>query len=126
MYDVMPEGMKNYLRYYGRHFNKKLCNFAISQMKHKGKSKIYTKQEIDDLMTKNKIEIKNNQLYDYVYVFNMAAKDYMGTSLPDEKYVTIFTKDMVDDEDAVDGQIWTMWYASTVRRGIPIEWEDML
>jgi hypothetical protein len=27
-YDIKPEGFINYLRYYGEHFNKKLCEFA--------------------------------------------------------------------------------------------------
>lgn len=27
-YDIKPEGFLNYLRYYGPHFNKKLCDFA--------------------------------------------------------------------------------------------------
>ena len=32
IYDEMPEDMKHYLRYNGRHFNRKLCDFAISKM----------------------------------------------------------------------------------------------
>ena len=31
-YDVLPPAMINYLRYYGRHFNKKLCDFATKRM----------------------------------------------------------------------------------------------
>jgi hypothetical protein len=27
-YDIKPESFINYLRYYGPHFNKKLCEFA--------------------------------------------------------------------------------------------------
>ena len=32
IYDDMLEDMKHYLRYNGRHFNRKLCDFAISKM----------------------------------------------------------------------------------------------
>ena len=32
IYDELPEGMKEYLRYNGRHFSRKLCDFAISKM----------------------------------------------------------------------------------------------
>jgi hypothetical protein len=32
VYDVLPEGMVNYLRYNGRHFSSKLCDFAVKQM----------------------------------------------------------------------------------------------
>jgi hypothetical protein len=31
-YDIRPQAMTNYLRYYGMHFNKKLCDFAVSKM----------------------------------------------------------------------------------------------
>jgi hypothetical protein len=27
-YDIRPKAFENYLRYYGSHFNKKLCEFA--------------------------------------------------------------------------------------------------
>jgi len=32
--DDRPVSMKRYLKYYGQHFNKKLCEFAVSLMKH--------------------------------------------------------------------------------------------
>jgi len=31
-YDILPEDMMNYLRYNGRHFNKKLLEFAVDKM----------------------------------------------------------------------------------------------
>jgi hypothetical protein len=34
IYDDRPTAMKRYLKYYGQHFNKKLCQFAISKMDH--------------------------------------------------------------------------------------------
>lgn len=30
-FDVLPEDMINYLRYNGRHFNHKLCSYAVSK-----------------------------------------------------------------------------------------------
>ena len=35
-YDDMPKYMKQYLRNYGWHFNKALCNYAVSLMKKGG------------------------------------------------------------------------------------------
>ena len=32
IYDELPEDMIEYLKYNGRHFNKHLCDFAVSQM----------------------------------------------------------------------------------------------
>ena len=31
-YDTIPEGMKRYINNYGCHFNKKLCDEAVSRM----------------------------------------------------------------------------------------------
>lgn len=33
IYDELPEDMFNYLSHNGRHFNNKLCDFAVSKMK---------------------------------------------------------------------------------------------
>jgi hypothetical protein len=32
-YSKLPSGLEDYLSCYGWHFNKKLCDFAVSQMK---------------------------------------------------------------------------------------------
>ena len=51
-YDNKPEDMINYMRYYGPHFNKKLCDFAVSLMtKEDGKPiKPFTKDEVKMMM----------------------------------------------------------------------------
>jgi len=38
-YDIKPEAFLNYLRYYGEHFNNKLCEFACG-MKDYNKEKL--------------------------------------------------------------------------------------
>lgn len=124
LYDDRPASMKRYLKYYGEHFNKKLCDFAISKMDH-GKTPI-NKDKINDILSKYNIELQNNQLYDYVYVYNMGNNDYMGSSIPDEKHLVLYVKDVIDDKDGYDGIVFNRWYADMVIQGIPIEWEDML
>jgi len=39
-YDIKPEAMINYLRYNGPHFNKKLLEFAVSNMTKQNDEKI--------------------------------------------------------------------------------------
>lgn len=123
-YDERPDSMKRYLKYYGEHFNKKLCNFAISKMKH-GKDPV-SKDKIDEIMTKYSIVLENNELYDYVFVYNMGNNDYMGSSIVDEKHLALYVRDVIDDQDGYDGIVFNRWYADTVVQGIPVEWEDML
>lgn len=124
VYDDRPTSMKRYLRYYGQHFNKKLCNFAISKMDH-NKQPI-NKDKVDEILSKHNINLENNELYDYVYVYNMGNNDFLGSSIQDEKHLAIYVKDVIDDEDGYDGIVFNRWYADMVTQGIPIEWADML
>ena len=123
-YDERPTSMKRYLKYYGEHFNKKLCDFAVSKMNH-GKPPV-TKEKVDEILTRHGIKLEHNELYDYVYVYNMGNNDYMGSSIIDEKHLALYVKDVIDDKDGYDGIVFNRWYADTVIQGIPIEWEDML
>lgn len=131
-YDVIPEDMINYLRHNGRHFNRKLCDFAVKQMTKVGsngkeeKIDLMTRTQIDDLLEKYKVKIENKILYDYVFVANMCKADYLGSSVPDEHHLALYVKDTLDDIDGCDGLTFTRWYASMVRKGVPIDWEEML
>ena len=124
IYDDRPTSMINYLKYYGQHFNKKLCQFAVSKMDH-GKT-LVSKEQVDNILNKYNIELENNELYDYVYVYNMGNNDFMGSSIADEKHLAMYVKDVIDDEDGYDGIVFNRWYADTVSTGIPIEWDEML
>jgi hypothetical protein len=123
-YDDRPPSMVRYLKYYGQHFNKKLCDFAVSKMNH-GKSPV-SKDTIDSILSKYNIVLENNQLYDYVYVYNMGNNDFYGSSIIDEKRLALYVKDVIDDKDGYDGIVFNRWYADTVSCGIPVEWEEML
>ena len=124
IYDDRPSSMKRYLKYYGQHFNKKLCNFAVSKMNH-GKTPI-TKEKVEEILMRNQVSLENNELYDHVYVYNMGNNDFLGSSIPDEKHLAIYVKDVIDDEDGYNGIVFNRWYADTVRLGIPIEWDEMV
>ena len=123
-YDDRPISMKRYLKYYGQHFNKKLCNFAVSKMSH-GKVPIQ-KEKVDEILNKHNVVLKYNELYDYVYVYNMGNNDFLGSSIPDEKHLALYVKNVIDDEDGYDGIVFNRWYADTVTQGIPIEWDEMI
>lgn len=133
LYDEIPEDMINYLRHNGRHFSRKLCDYAVSMMKHihpstgeVRKLDVIHKDQLDELLKLNNIEINNNQLYDYVYVANMCKADFLGHSVPDENHLCMFIKDVIDDVDGYDGIVFNRWYADMCRKGIPIDWYSML
>lgn len=130
-YDIKPEYMINYLRYYGPHFNKKLCDFAVGKMtKKSGSMQIpivpFTAAQVNEILESNGIKLKNNQLYDHVYVANMCKADFLGSSIVDNNHLAKYVKDVIDDDDAYDGIVFNRWYADMCRKGIVIDWEQMI
>lgn len=118
-YDIRPKEFINYLRYYGPHFNKKLCEFACKQLK----CKEYTKEKLDILLQSHKVELKDVKLYDPVYVANWCRATLYGSSISDEKHFVLFLKDIFEKEGNL---IFNRWYADCAKKGIPIDWEDMI
>lgn len=130
-YDDYPEAMLIYMRHYGPHFNRKLYEFAVGRMtkEEDGKEqkvKPYTKKDIDEILSLEGIELKNNQLYDAAYVATMCKADFLGSSIKDEKHLALYVKDVIDDIDAEDGIVFNRWYADMSYSGIAIDWETML
>lgn len=118
-YDIKPEGFINYLRYYGQHFNKKLCEFACSQLSNND----YNKEKVDKLLKSNNLTIKNAKLEDAVYIANWCKSTFYGSSIADEKHLALFIKDIFEKESEL---IFNRWYADIAKQGIPIEWENMI
>ena len=76
IYDELPEDMIEYLKYNGRHFNKHLCDFAVSQMEdNNGKINPYTEEQVDNILRAYNIHLDNDILYDKVFVANMCKTD---------------------------------------------------
>lgn len=118
-YDIKPESFINYLRYYGPHFNKKLCEFACKQLSKRE----YSKEKLDVLLQSHNIEIPNAKLYDTVYIANWCKSILYGSSIADENHLVLFIKDIFDKEANL---VFNRWYADMAKQGIPIEWEDMI
>lgn len=118
-YDIKPEGFINYLRYYGQHFNRKLCEFACNQLNNKE----YSKDKLEELLQSHNIELNNSKLYDFVYIANWCKNILYGSSIEDEKHFVLFIKDIFDKESDL---IFNRWYADMAKQGIPIEWDDMI
>lgn len=127
IYDDRPKDMIKYLKNYGWHFNKKMCEYAVKRMKKGSKSiDMMTKEYLDQLLKSYGVELENNELYDYVYVANMCLADFYGSSIQDEQHLVKYVKDVIDDEDAYDGIVFNRWYADMSKKGKTIDWEEML
>ena len=123
--------MVNYLRNYGKHFNKKMYEFAVSKMykMRNGKKEFIqpvTKEQFDTVMARHGIKLENDVMYNGVYVWMMGMADYFGSSIIDEAHMAMFVKDYVDDPDQADGFIFNRFFSDCVLKGEPIDWEEML
>jgi hypothetical protein len=123
-----PSGMKEYLSVYGWHFNNKMCDFAVSKMTKSNNQNInrFNKDEIDNILKRNSIVIKNDIGYDKVFVANMCITDYYGSSVIDENRLAKFIKDYLDDPDGYDEVAFTRYYADCIAKGVIIPWEDVV
>ena len=135
MYEVemMPAEMKAYLRNYGYSFSKKACEFAVSQMKRENKAtgkleKIepYSREKVEELMSKFGVKLENNIGYNFVYVLNMSLADYWKESIEDEQHLVKHVKAIIDDVDDNPDNLFRMWIAKMDGNGVPIPWEDLM
>lgn len=128
-----PKEMEDYLAHYGWHFNKKLCDYAVSLMKVKNPSsgkeeavEAMKRDEVMELLKRNNVKLENDVMYDSTYVANMVKADRWKSSVDDDRHHALAIKDDIDDIDAADGSVMYCWYAKMRKAGIPIMWEDML
>ena len=130
--DKYPSGMEDYLAFNGWHFNKKMCDWAVSKMykinvaKRKEFITPYTKETVENLLKANNVKLDSDLGYDAVYVANMAKADFYGSSISDDAHLAKFIKDYLDDPDGYDGIVFTRFYADCIGSGTPIMWENML
>lgn len=130
-YTGYPEGMDEYLSYYGWHFSKKMCEWAASRMyrlvnNRPIKIDPIKKEQLDEILKRYSVSLKNDNGYDAVYVANMCKADYLGRSVKDEGAMVQFIVDTIEDPDGYEGMVFTRFYADCVGSGTPINWEDML
>lgn len=131
--EMMPAAMKAYLRNHGYSFSKKACDFAVSLMERRNKAtdkaekiEAYSKEKVEELLSKNGVTLKNNIGYNFVYIANMSLSDYMKESIEDEAHLAKHIRCIIDDVDDNPENIFRMWVAKMDGNGIPIPWEDIM
>lgn len=132
-WEIFPEEMIMYLRNYGKHFSKKMYEFAVNGMykinKQNGRKSsvpLYTREQVDDILKRHGLQLENNVMYDAAYVMSMAMSDFYGTSLTSEQQLAQFVKDYVDDVDQADGFIFGRFHSDCILKGEAIDWAKMI
>ena len=86
-----------------------------------------TKQEINDKLIAQNVKLEYNRLYDYVYVANMCKADFLGKSVPnDDAHLCMYVKNVIDDPDGYDGQVFFRWLSDVKHMGIPVDWSEFV
>ena len=128
----IPEDMRTYLSYYGMNFSKKLYEFAVENMRRESadgrleRVKPLTVDELKNILSKYKINIESNDLYNALYLAAMVKADYWGTSIEDDEHLAKFIEDTLCDVDAADGQVFARYLADCSVKGCVIHWNEML
>ena len=117
-YSYMPEEMRAYMRNYGFSFSKRACEWAVNHMERRsgvsGKTEPiepYSKEKVEELLTKHGIKLENNIGYNFAYVLKDLAQ---------------FVKDVIDDVDDVPENLFRCFIYKIEGKGMPIPWEDWL
>ena len=131
-YDKFPTGMREYLKAYGWHFSKAMCDFAVSRMwtvddsGDKKETRSYTKEDVDKILKQYGVKLSKSEGYDYVYVANMCLFDFQSRFPLNEQGLARYIKAVIDDPDGYDGMVFTRYYADCIGSGTPIIWEEMM
>jgi hypothetical protein len=130
---LIPEDMEQYMSFYGLHFNKKLCAFAVGMMEKEDKTsgvleKIVpmTMEELKSLLESHHIKIGQNDCYDALYVANMVKADYWGSSIEDEEHMARYIEDVLCDVDGYEGIVFSRFLADCSAKGIVVFWDMMI
>lgn len=121
---VTTNSYGRYLRLYGPHFTKDLCDFAVSMMEdEQGSITPITKQELENKLKAQNVKLEYDQMYDAVYVANMCKADYLGTAVPNTDYsLCMYVKKTIDDPDGYDGQPFNRWMSDIRGMHIEVDW----
>ena len=127
-YDIVPEEQRAYLMNYGKHFNEKMCRFAVSCMRDKEGQRLepIRKEEVQAKLKENGVELDNDIMSDAVYAYQMAKSDFMGSSIEDERHLCLYVKDLIDDPDQNEGFLFARFVSDCINNGMPIDWAEML
>jgi hypothetical protein len=113
-------------------FSKKLYEFAVDNMRRESadgkleRVKPMMVDELKSLLSKYKVDIENNDLYNAMYLAAMVKADYWGSSIEDDEHLAKYIEDTLCDVDAAEGQVFARYLADCSVKGCIIHWNEML
>lgn len=57
----------------------------------------------------------------------MCKADFLGDAIPnDDQHLCRYIKDVIDDPDGYEGQVFYRWLSDIENMGIPVDWAEFL
>lgn len=114
---------------YHCHFNKRLAEWAIENMRKENPTngmlepiKKKTIEEFDEFLKENKLSIQDESYYDAYYLLHMTLADY-PKSLEDDKHRADYIEETICDPDGEPTAVLVCFKAKMDLMGKPIYWE---
>ena len=133
MYEKLPEDLARNVSQYGPHISPKLCKWAVGRMVVKddatGKEKkleAWTQDEVEEMLKKNGVEVKNAEGADLCYLANMLKADFYKKSIADEAHLCMHMKLYLDDVDGDPCRVFDEFYATCIGKGVVIPWDRVV
>ena len=105
------------------HFTEALYQEAVGEMVNEDGTKgpHYSVDEVQEIVKKHKIELLENNIYDYAYVLNMVYSDYFGAIPDNEKSYVGVANAFIFDEDGPKGKAIKYYVAMKygIAEGLP-------
>lgn len=129
----MPREMRSYLRQNGYHFGKKACTEAVKKLKRLNPAtgkleplEMVGKEAVEEALTKYGVKLEHNTGYDFVYAYNYGKATFYKSSVPDEKTLALYVKDVIDNPLIPGGNEFRKWMSECDLKGEPIDWDEIL
>lgn len=129
MYVYKSEEEEIYNAKYFGHFNKRLAEWAISNMRKENKTsgmlepvKKKTIEEFDSFLKANNLKVSDESYYDAYYLYHMTLADY-EKSLEDDKHRATFIDETINDPDCEPTAVLACFKAKMDLCKVPIYWE---
>lgn len=113
-------------------FSKKLAEWAISKMEKEDQSSKTVKRivarkldDVQQVLSENKITLPDEFVYTSWYLFNMAVADYPKSLKTDEQRA-LFVEETLCDPDGMPENVLDCFVTKMCNAGVPIYWESFL
>lgn len=119
---------EEYTEQFGCHFNKKLYEWALSQLKDRNGNDIVrmTKDQAIDFLRTNGIEIINGHGHDIPYVLALCRAKCYGSSVEDDRHLALLVKDYLDDREGSPTKAFDHFVIDCHMMGRNIFWDEMI